>query len=231
MPPVKLPVDFIALMNGIIGYAVKRFWRRVRLILLVVLIIWLLGCGLLAFMIYQTGSINEAEAADVIIVLGAGLTDDGQPNWALSRRSEHAAELWKAGFAEMIICTGGVGTRVTRSEADGCREVLEREGVPGDAIVLEDTSRSTEENAINSKAIMEANGWQTAILVSDSYHVFRASYIFSSVGIDVLLSPVPIEKIESPSFYAYSLVREVLALQWHVFKEFFHLPVTYVRFG
>jgi uncharacterized SAM-binding protein YcdF (DUF218 family) len=210
---------------------VKRFWRRMRFLILFTIIIWLIGCGVLAFMIYRTGTIDEAEEADVIIVLGAGLTDDGQPNWALSRRSEHAAALWKAGFAETIICTGGVGTRVTRSEADGCREVVEREGVPRSAIVLEDTSRSTEENAMNAKAIMDANGWQTAILVSDSYHVFRARYIFTSFGIELVLSPVPIDKIESPSFYAYSLVREIFALHWHVVKEFFRLPVTYVRFG
>ena len=93
-----------------------------------------------------------------------------------------------------------------------------REGVPASAITLEDTSRSTEENARNARLIMVAHGWQTAILVSDSYHVFRARYIVSRVGIDVLLSPVPLEKIKSPAFFVYSMLREVIALHWQVFK-------------
>jgi uncharacterized SAM-binding protein YcdF (DUF218 family) len=211
----------------------KRFLAILRRIVLIALLIWLFACAILAAVIHHTGTIDEAVPADVIIVLGAGLTNEGEPNWALSRRSEHAAELWKNGYAPMIICTGGVGRNVIipRSEADGCREVLMREGVPDSAIILEDTSRSTEENALNTQAIMAEHGWQRAILVSDSYHVFRARYIFNSVGMDVILSPVPLEKIESPAFYAYSMVREVLALHWQVLKEAFNLPFTYVQFG
>jgi uncharacterized SAM-binding protein YcdF (DUF218 family) len=211
----------------------KRFFALIRRITIILLPVWLLACGILAAIIHYTGTIDEAVPADVIIVLGAGLTNDGRPNWALSRRSEHAAELWKNGYAETIICTGGVGRNVIngRSEADGCREVLMREGVPQSAIVLEDTSRSTEENALNTQAIMREAGWETAILVSDSYHVFRARYIFNGVGMNVILSPVPLDKIESPAFYAYSMLREVLALHWQIFKETFELPFTYVQFG
>jgi uncharacterized SAM-binding protein YcdF (DUF218 family) len=208
----------------------KRFLRFGRFVLLG-LVVWLFACGILAAIIHQTGSMDEASESDVIIVLGAGLTRDGRPNRALNRRSEHAAELWKAGYADTIICTGGVGLNQTRSEADACREVLLREGVQESAIVLEDTSRSTEENALNSQAIMEANGWQTAILVSDSYHVFRARYIFSSVGIAIVLSPVPFEEIPNRGSYVYSMVRELFALHWQIFKETFHIPVTYLPLG
>jgi uncharacterized SAM-binding protein YcdF (DUF218 family) len=172
----------------------------------------------LAALIYRTGTIDEARPSNVIIVLGAALTDDGQPNKALRRRSEHAALLWQAGYAGSIICTGGVGRNLTRSEADGCRDVLTRAGVPDRAIVLENTSHSTEENARNAQSIMRAHGWRTAILVSDSYHVFRARYIFSRLGIDVVLSPVPLARIDGHAFYVYSVVRELMALQRQVLK-------------
>ena len=200
---------------------------------MVFVLIWLFGCAILVAIIHYTGTIDEAVPSDVIIVLGAGMTDDGRPNWALSRRAEHAAELWHMGYAENIICTGGVGRNVIipRSEAEGCQEVLLGQGVPQSAIILEDTSRSTEENARNSQVIMQANGWETAILVSDSYHVFRARHIFNRAGINVLLSPVPIAKIESPVFYAYSMVREIFALHWQFIKEALNLPFTYVQFG
>jgi uncharacterized SAM-binding protein YcdF (DUF218 family) len=66
--------------------------------------------------------------------------------------------------------------------------------------------------------MMGAHGWERAIVVSDSYHVFRARRIFSSMSINVALSPVPAANIESPLFYVFSMVREVVALHEQVLK-------------
>lgn len=89
-----------------------------------------------------------------------------------------------------------------------------RNGVPNSAIVLEETSRNTEENARNARAIMQRHGWSSAIVVSDSYHVFRARHIVRRAGIDAVTSPVPTAKVGSSLFYAFSVVREVMAMQW-----------------
>jgi uncharacterized SAM-binding protein YcdF (DUF218 family) len=198
----------------------KRYLRALRKIALVLLAAWLFGCGLVAAMIHYTGTVDQLVPSDVIIVLGAALTTEGKPYWALSRRAEHAAQLWKDGRAQKILCTGGVGrhVRIPRSEADGCREIAMREGVPRSAIVLEERSTSTEEQARNVRAIMVGHGWKRATLVSDSYHVFRARYILRRMGIDVVLSPVPAAKIESRTFYLYSVVREVMAMHRQVLK-------------
>ena len=198
----------------------KRYFRLFRRLTLVLLVVWLAACGLLAAIIHHTGTIDGSVRSDVIVVLGAALTREGEPYRALIRRSEHAALLWKNGRAEMVMCTGGIGShvRVPRSEADGCREILMREGVPRTAIVLEDTSRNTEEQARSIHGIMVGHGWKHATLVSDSYHVFRARYIARGMGIDVVLSPVPSAKIESPAFYVFSIVREVMAMHRQVLK-------------
>jgi uncharacterized SAM-binding protein YcdF (DUF218 family) len=198
---------------------VNRYFGRVRRVALVLVVTWFGVCAALAAAIVITGAIDKAVRSDVIIVLGAALTRDGKPYLALTRRAEHAAALWKRGLAGTIICTGGVGPqlRVRRSEADGCREVLMRDGVPRAAIVLEETSQSTEEQAHNSRDIMAAHGWTSAILVSDSYHVFRARYLMTRVGIDASLSPVPVTAT-GPAFYVASLVREIMALHQQVFK-------------
>lgn len=191
-----------------------------RRLVLALPLAWLLACGVLAAIILFTGMVDEAVRSDVIIVLGAAISDDGAPGKALTRRSEHAAELWRQGLAPTIICTGGVGAgaRIRRSEADGCREVLLRHGVPRDRIVLEATSRSTEENARNARDIMVARGWTRAILVSDSYHVFRARLLFSRLGVDAVPSPVTVARIGSPLFYLFSVVREVGALHAQLFR-------------
>jgi uncharacterized SAM-binding protein YcdF (DUF218 family) len=180
---------------------------------------WLAACVVLALVISGTGAIDRGEPADVIVVLGASLGSDGTPNPALIRRSEHAAGLWKAGRADTVLCTGGVGqqVRTARSEADACRELLVRAGVPRTAVVLEETSRSTEEQVLRIRTMMAEHGWRRATLVSDSYHVFRARYIVRRMGFDVALSPVPVSKIGAV-FYLYSVVREVAALHRQVLR-------------
>lgn len=195
-----------------------RLLRFVARVALTLVTMWLAVCVVLAGLVHLAGIVDGSREVDVIIVLGAALSRDGTPYKALTRRAEHAAAVWSRGTAPAIICTGGFGAevRVRRSEADGCREVLMRHGVPPSAIVLEETSRTTEENALCARAVMDRHGWRTAVVVSDSYHVLRARYLFRRAGMDVVTSPVPAGRVGSPLFYVMSVVREVGALQWQM---------------
>src|SRR6185436_15540366 len=121
-----------------------RINRRALRILLIALGAWLIVCVLLGIAVFVYGSSDRAQHEDVIIVLGSGLNRDLSPNPATIRRGQRAAELWKAGYAPMLICSGGYATWASRSEADGCAQVLRESGVPADAILLEEQSRSTE---------------------------------------------------------------------------------------
>lgn len=175
------------------------------------------------------GTIDTAQEADAIIVLGAGLLRDGRPGWALTRRSLQAADLWHAGIAPYIICTGGQAESFPRSEAAACREILRASQVPAGAILLEEQSRSTEENAIFSRRIMDDMGIADVVLVSDSYHMLRASWLFQLQGITTYRSPAPAQRIRRPLSYPYSLVREFVACNWQLVKETFQIPVTHLK--
>lgn len=202
-----------------------RRWQRVVLILLLV---WLVVVAGLCSAIYAFGQVDHAQSADVIIVLGAGLNSDNEPGSALIRRANHAAALWQQGLAAAIICTGGVtGRTTTRSEASACGELLSKAGVPGEAIFLEEQSRSTEENAIYSDEIMQAQGWTSAVLVSDSFHMLRAQWLFQQRGMKVVTSPVPVSQM-GPLDYGIAVAREIAAFHWQVFKQALHLPITSV---
>lgn len=203
-----------------------RFWRRLIKIVLIVGVIWLVFAFIIGTTVYFYGTIDRAQSADVIIVLGAGLRSDGRPDMALTRRSRHAAALWHEGLAPYIMCTGGVSERVARPEAEGCRDVLIEEGVDPEAIVLESNSRSTEENALNSHRLMQENGWQTAVLVTDGFHIMRATWIFSSEGITVYGSPARSTRVNWLPVY---IAREVVALHWQFVKETFGISNTYVQ--
>lgn len=202
-------------------------WRKIIKAILVGISLWLLIiCGLIAA-IFFVGEDNNAQSADVIIVLGSGLRRDGRPGDALYRRSVWAADLYQQGLAQAIICTGGIGEGHVRSEASACADVLRVRGVPDDAIYLEEQSRSTEENAIYAQEIMMAQGWQTANLVTDSFHMLRASWIFHAQGIEHHRSPVPRGWVRT-HFFIKHFSREILALHWQAFKEIFNLPHTHV---
>lgn len=208
---------------------VRRWgWRIVR----VVIPLWLcVVVGLMAW-IHHYGTQNNPQKSDVIIVLGAGLNRSGAPGPALTRRANHAADLWEQDFADFLICTGGQAYPAPRSEAAACREILLNRGIPAENILMEDNSRSTEENALGTLALIEEYHWQSALIVSDSYHVFRAGLIFdhydADSGIALTPSPVASNRIHSGEFYLYSLAREVVALHWWTLKLLLNISATYV---
>lgn len=189
------------------------------------LALWLVAVLFLSIAIVGYGRVDNAATADVIVVLGAGLRPDNRPGPALIRRTAQAADLWQRGIADHIICTGGFGLNRSRSEADACASLLRDQGVPGAVIVIEDRSRSTEENALYTHEIMDTNGWQTAVLVSDGYHLLRAHWLFNRQGITNHPSPA----IDPPFFnHASSTLREIVAFHWLAFKTLFNLSATYV---
>jgi len=142
----------------------------------------LLAIGTLAVTITRYGMTDRARPADVIIVLGGG-----EPG--TTRRAQHAAALYHAGYAPVILCTGGGPAEHASTEAHRCAQVVQAAGVPADAVLLETTSRSTAENARETEAIMGAHGWQDGVLVSDNFHLWRARWLFEARHLRVYPSP------------------------------------------
>ncbi len=63
-------------------------------------------------------------------------------------------------------------------------------GIPRDAIILETRSTSTRENGIETAKILPRLPGAKVLLTSD-FHMYRASRVFSKLGVQVLLMPVP----------------------------------------
>jgi uncharacterized SAM-binding protein YcdF (DUF218 family) len=199
--------------------------RRILVTVVVGLLLWLLVLAGLVVAVRIAETSDPAQPADVIIVLGSGLRRDGRPGDALYRRSVWAADLYHSGLAEYVICTGGIGTVQIRSEASACREVLVSSGVPANAVLLEEQSKSTEENARYAKQIMDERGFDDAILVTDGFHMFRASWIFDSQGVEHDRSPVPRDWVRR-RYYVRHFTRELLAIHWQALKDVLGLPIT-----
>ena len=123
---------------------------------------------------------------DYIVVHGAGLSGT-KPTPLLASRLDKGIELWKAGGRRaLIVASGGQGPDEEVSEAQAMRDYLVEQGVPVDAVIMEDRSTTTMENLRNSKAIMDARsgvGAYRAAVVTSDYHVFRTAEYAHKIGL------------------------------------------------
>ncbi len=133
---------------------------------------WAAAAGLLD----QIGQQDPAPGPyDAIVVAGCRVDPGGVASPALRARTELGVALFERGLAPELAFTGGVGEHPP-SEAEVGAALAEQLGVPGAALVREQRSTSTEENA---RYLAEERGYQRILLVTDAYHVFRAQQVFA----------------------------------------------------
>jgi uncharacterized SAM-binding protein YcdF (DUF218 family) len=130
----------------------------------------------LAVWLDQRGQ-REPPAArfDAIVVLGCRVQPNGTPSGSLERRARHGAALYHRGLASRLVLTGGIGT-YPPSEAASAASVAREEGVPDGAMILEERSTSTEENAREAARLLGSDA--RVLVVTDAYHAFRAERVF-----------------------------------------------------
>ena len=115
---------------------------------------------------------------DALIVPGCAVRPDGTASGALRRRTEHAVSLWNNGKAPIIVLTGGVG-RFHPSEAQAAADVARSLGVPDGALILEEESTTTAENAALAAKAFEGPEHRAVLIVTDNYHAWRCRRLFS----------------------------------------------------
>jgi uncharacterized SAM-binding protein YcdF (DUF218 family) len=126
---------------------------------------------------------DELKPADVIVVLAGEETE----------RVEHGVKLFNEGWARkdrMILAGGPAVWKYTWASL--MKEHAVSLGVSPKAILLEEASRSTEEDALFTKEILRKYGYRSVILVTSPYHSRRAAKIFRKIlgsGVKVIISP------------------------------------------
>jgi uncharacterized SAM-binding protein YcdF (DUF218 family) len=93
-------------------------------------------------------------------------------------RAESAIALWKQGYAPVLIFSGGSSDPESVASAELMKRTALAAGVPANAIVVEGTSATTEENAQRVADLMKRQGLRSAILVTSPYHQRRAAILF-----------------------------------------------------
>ena len=143
-------------------------------------------------------AVQEAAAlpsADAIVVLGGGSNyawldrDDVDPARLRSSRLAAGARAWHAGKAPTVILSGGGVGNTT--EARRMAAAIQRLGVPPDALMLEERSHDTRDNARFSTALATERGGRHVLLVTSALHMPRAALLFTQAGAEVTPVPVP----------------------------------------
>ena len=154
---------------------------------------------------------DEPEKADVIFLPGG--SHPAQP--------EYASELYHRGYAKWLIPSGGVSVKRdkwpgVRSKADiyngdyrsDCEfftDVLLKNGVPASAIIREDQSGHTRDNAFLSRKIVDESGVavKTAMIVCKAFHARRCLMLYQMAfpAVNIKVCPVHCYNITKDNWY------------------------------
>ena len=163
-----------------------RFWERI-----------IRGLGLFTLIVFLIASLTPApniiaariqaaevlHRSDAIVVLGAGISKGLLKDDSM-RRTIRGIELYKRGIAALIIFTGDE-RRNEPTEAAVRAEMARALGVPQEAIVTLDRSRTTREESIRTADLLRRRNAKRITLVTDSLHTRRAKRLFERVGLEV----------------------------------------------
>lgn len=182
--------------------------RRVIAVVLAVAMLWVVS---VPFRVWWDARGEDHRASEAIIVLGAAQYN-GRPSPVLEARLRKARELWRADVAPVIVTVGGGARGDATTEAAAGREWLAANGVPPEAVVAVAVGDNTQTSLDAVWEVFDERGWESAVLVTDPWHTFRAKAMARSVGIDAVSAPArsgPV--VQTRQAQARYILRESLA--------------------
>lgn len=121
---------------------------------------------------------------DAVIAVSGGDT---------TARTAEAIRLYEQGWAEWLVFSGAALDKSGPSNAEAMRRQAIAAGVPNGAILVDETSETTKQNAENVRDLFDRNDIQAAILVTSAYHQRRAGLEFGKrAGTDIRIINHPV---------------------------------------
>jgi len=194
-------------MEGV-KYIIKRMNKIIKKICLRLLVCAIVLIAYISIDIYTYGNVNELVKADAAIVLGAAAWDE-EPSPVFEERIKHGIWLYKNGFADKLIFTGGTGKNANYSESSIAREYALENFIPSKDILIEERSTITQENLLYASEIVRENNFSKVIIVSDPLHMKRAMLLAKDCGLEAYSSPTPTTLYKTVRSKSSFLAREV----------------------
>lgn len=146
---------------------------------------------------WQYDTLNSTQSMDVIIVLG-GATEPGiapRPMTEINAAGDrilYAAKLYHDHPNAKVLLSGGDIDFLDHSDstpAGDMAAIMEMMGVPESALILQDQSQNTYEDALFSCEKIKGAGYKNVVLVTSAMHMPRSVKLFEKQGCPVLPAP------------------------------------------
>lgn len=186
---------------GIWAILTKNQRRRKKLLLISTVLLFLSSNKVLVNELLRLWEMPpQKELIDLpetaVILGGYAEWDEHRDRVQLTEAAERMyvpVNLYRQGKIKQLLLTGGAAslTGRTKPEADYVKPILISSGIPDSAIWIENRSRNTHENALNTLALLKERGVKDAVLlVTSAFHMRRAAAVFRKAGIGIVPYPV-----------------------------------------
>ena len=162
---------------------------------------WLLVHTLL---ITYDGLHDSRQRADIAVILGNKVNEDGTLSERLAQRLACGLALYRSGRVGRLLVSGGLGQEGFY-EGDKMRDYLRARGVPDSAILIDNQGNNTQQTVRNTLRLRPKLRFRSLVVVSQFYHISRTKMLFRQAGFSEVsgASPVYFEWRD-----LYSLLRE-----------------------
>jgi len=182
------------------------FWKRRKfskfLLILAFLVLFIGGNRYVANSIarsleWQYTTLGSVQSVDLIVVLGGGTEPEIAPRPmtevnAAGDRILYAAKLYQEHPEAKLLLSGGDIEFLDQSDSTPARDMaalLNLMGVPDSAMILQDQSQNTYEDALYSCEKIKAADYKNVVLVTSAMHMPRSMKLFTKQGCTVLPAP------------------------------------------
>lgn len=203
-----------AYFMAVLGRRHKPLWRVATRTFGLTIALLLVGGALLIGTLLLTpasSTIDETTGRnyDAAVILGAAVWSGDRPSPVLRERINTGYDLLKNGTVQFLVLTGS-NAPGELSESEVARRELLNLGADPTRIVIETTTRSTQQQIMFIRDELLKQGWKSFVIVSDQFHLTRALEICAFNDIDA--RGVSSESPLGPQNLAVYHVRESVAL-------------------
>lgn len=117
---------------------------------------------------------------DCIIVLGAGVYEDGSLSNILRERVECGAELYLSGASDRLLLSGD-HSRENYNEVGAMKAYMVSRGIDANVVFTDHAGFDTYDTMYRAKEIFKA---ERVLVVTQDFHISRAVFIARAIGLD-----------------------------------------------
>lgn len=154
--------------------------------------------------IIADGLKDSDKNADVAVILGSKVNEDGTLSKRLEERLHCGLQLYQNKRVKKIMVSGGLG-KEGFYEGDKMKAYLISNGVADTAIIVDNLGNNTLATVKNTLRLKDSLGFKRILVVSQYFHISRTKMLFKKLGFKVTggVSPAYFEWRD-----LYALLRE-----------------------